>query len=52
MATLFLQQKDEHGNTVVIPLKVELSGVGRVVNPGDPGWQDKSKELEEGEDHG
>ena len=52
MATLFLHQKDADGNTVVIPIKVELNGQGRVINQGEHGWEDKSKELEEGEDNG
>ncbi len=35
MATYLLRKQDEHGNTIVIPIKVEIQGRGIVTNPPD-----------------
>jgi len=44
MATFLLRKEDENGNTIVIPIKVEIQGRGIVTNPPDS----PQKEAENG----
>ena len=50
MATLYLREKKPDGTVAVTPIKVEISGTGRVVNPGDPDWKDLSQAKDERKD--
>ena len=48
MAELLVKQEDGSYQKIDLGgLKLEIRGIGVVRNPGDPGWVDTSKELEE-----